>query len=122
MAAGECISSAAFAISSSTLHSSVVGSLSGTPSIDGLFSKFSICPISKFVGVASAPTIAPAGAPDAAGWFHGHGRAPLRATGKVARGRGQLGPGHGMDAVLPLQKARLALFVMILVFFLLISE
>jgi hypothetical protein len=51
-------------------------------------------PTSKFVGVASAPTIAP----DAAGWFSGHGRAPLRVTGKVARGL-KKGPGHGKDAV-----------------------
>jgi hypothetical protein len=66
-----------------------------------------ICPISKFAGVASAPTVDPVGAPDAAGRFHGHGRAPLRATGKVARGLNK-GPGHGMDAVLPLQKAHIS--------------
>jgi hypothetical protein len=80
-----------------------------------------ICPISKFAGVASAPMVDPVGAPDTAGRFHGYGRAPLRATGKVAWGRDELGPGHRMGAVLPLQKARLALFVIILVF-LLFSE
>jgi hypothetical protein len=55
-------------------------------------------PTSKYVGVASAPTVDPVGAPDTAGRFGGHGRTPLRTTGKVARGLNK-GPGHRMDAV-----------------------
>jgi hypothetical protein len=96
-------------------------SLRGTPSIGGLLSPLSFSrPTSKFARVASAPTVDPVGAPDAAGCFHGHGRAPLRATGKVVRGL-KKGPGHRMDAVLPLQKAHIFVCYDIGVF-LLISE
>ena len=93
-------STATFAFSSSLLHIVRRISLGGSPSIGGFSSLLAfVYSASKYVGGASAPRVAPPESPvGSRGVSRRHRRSPLRASGKVARGREELGPGHRMDA------------------------
>ena len=68
-------------------------SLGGSPSIGGFSSLIAfVYSASKSVGVAPAPRVASPGSPVGQGRSQGHRRSPLRASGKMVRGRGELGP------------------------------